>query len=134
MRRLCICLMAMALVVLPAWADGPETGIVEGKVTDAQDDALPGVLITLTGDRGSKNAVSGEDGGFRFALLVPGSYLLQAVLDGFQGFESAVNVSAGAKQVIPVQADTRYFGRDHGHFGSADGRQVQRYCRFNRLR
>ena len=81
MRRLCICLMAMALVVLPAWADGPETGIVEGNVTDAQNDALPGVLITLVGDRGSKNAVSGEDGGFRFALLVPGSYLLQAVLE-----------------------------------------------------
>ena len=33
---------------------GPETGIVTGLVTDAQDTGLPGVLVTLTGTRRAK--------------------------------------------------------------------------------
>ena len=102
MRRICFCLAALTLICLPVLADGPETGIVEGEVTDAQDTRLPGVLLILTGDRGSTNTVSDTSGSYRFALLVPGSYLLKAELDGFQASEVAVAVTAGGKHTIDV--------------------------------
>ena len=102
MRRLLISLVVIGLVGVPAYADGPETGIVQGKVTDGQETGLPGVLLTLTGDRGSANNVSGADGSYRFALLVPGPYVLKAELEGFQGSESAVNVTAGGKHTVDV--------------------------------
>ena len=102
MQRTCICLLALALISLPALADGPETGIVEGTIDDGQGTGLPGVLLTLTGDRGSTNVVSETGGAYRFALLVPGPYVIKADLEGFQTAEAAVAVTAGGKHTIDL--------------------------------
>ena len=37
---------------------------------------------SITGDRGEKVAVTEADGSYRFALLVPGSYVIKAELEG----------------------------------------------------
>ena len=78
-RRLLPLLPGLLLVLTGvAFADGPETGNITGTVTEASGTALPGVVVTLTGDRGSQTAVTGPDGTYRFGLVPPGSYTLQA--------------------------------------------------------
>ena len=78
--------VGLVLVVVVAGAalgDGPETGVVTGSTTDAEGSPLPGVLVTLSGDRGDQVVVAGADGSFRFALLPPGSYKVSGQLEGF---------------------------------------------------
>ncbi|MEM1248475.1 MAG: TonB-dependent receptor [Acidobacteriota bacterium] len=102
MHRVWLCLALAAFVSLPVLADGPETGIVEGTVSDGSGAALPGVLVTLSGDRGTKTSVTDGNGSYRFALLVPGNYSLKAELEGFDPVGADVTVVAGNKSVIPL--------------------------------
>jgi hypothetical protein len=99
-------LAVLALLVLTsglALADGPETGVVSGRVTNAQGEALPGVLVSIEGDRGAQTTTTDETGNFRFALLVPGSYLLKGTLEGFKEASAGLNVTAGGKVEYDLQ-------------------------------
>jgi hypothetical protein len=87
----------LAVLSSPLIADGPETGVITGVVTDVSGAALPGVAVTLEGERGTFDTVTGEDGDFLFALVVPGSYRLVAALEGFDAQEQAVVVTAGSR-------------------------------------
>ena len=78
-------------------ADGPETGVLTGTVTDASGQALPGVMVTLTGDRGTTEQVTDENGAYRFALVPPGNYTVTASLEGFRPSEGTVAMTAGGK-------------------------------------
>ena len=80
-----------------ALADGAETGVITGTVIDASGSALPGVQVTLEGERAAQVAVTSEDGKFVFGLVPPGSYKLTAALEGFGSRDQAVNVSAGSR-------------------------------------
>ena len=103
MRLLGLMSLLLVLVSVPVLADGPETGVVSGKVTDAGGAALPGVMVTLTGDRGSNNVVTDGEGNYRFALLPPGAYKLQAALEGFTTAEGVANVTAGGKVEVNMK-------------------------------
>ena len=48
MRRVFVVALGLALVATLGFADGPETGIVTGQVTDASGAPLPGVTVTLS--------------------------------------------------------------------------------------
>ena len=74
----------LSLVAGVAVADGPESGVVSGKVTDVQGQLLPGVAVTIEGVRGTDATVTDDAGYYRFALLVPGSYSVKAMLEGFK--------------------------------------------------
>ena len=103
MKRFLLAVLAAAgLMAMPALADGPETGIVRGSVKDAQGTPLPGVTVTLSGPRGSQDAVTDNDGVYRFALLVPGEYRVRAEMEGFQAVEAGAVVSAGAQQEVAL--------------------------------
>ena len=102
MKNYFIVLLALALLAIPVVADGPETGVITGKVIDAQGGPLPGVTVTATGDRGAKSAITDTDGSYRFALLIPGDYLVKAELDGFTAAEGAASVSAGQKADVQL--------------------------------
>jgi len=65
------------------WAQ-ETTGSVNGRVTDAQGLAVPGATVTLTGPQGSKSAVTDADGRYSVPLLVPGTYIAKAELQGFK--------------------------------------------------
>ena len=103
MRQLLVATLLLGFLSVPATADGPETGVVTGKVTDVTGNPLPGVMVTLAGERGSKELVTDPSGQYRFGLLVPGAYTVRAVLDGFQGREGVVTVVAGGKAELNLQ-------------------------------
>jgi hypothetical protein len=77
------------------------TGIVTGRVTDAQGLAIPGVTVTLTGPQGAKSFTSDSDGRYNAPLLVPGTYTVKAELQGFKTVEQQ-NVVVRLGQTIEV--------------------------------
>ena len=99
MRKRLAVWIAVAVCLLPVsvLADGPETGILTGTVTDAAGQPLPGVMVALKGDRGTTEQVTDENGTYRFALVPSGSYTVTAALEGFQAAEGNVAISAGKK-------------------------------------
>ena len=104
MRKGWIGLLVLLLsVAVPSFADGPETGIVQGTVTDASGSALPGVLVTLSGDRGERSGVTDASGQYRFAGIVPGNYNVKAVLEGFQDAIGEATVTAGRRSTIDLR-------------------------------
>jgi len=74
MKRTLALIGTLVLVGLapPVGADSPETGVVLGRAVDSNGDPMPGVTVTIAGDRGERVAITGEEGGYRFALLPPG--------------------------------------------------------------
>ena len=75
MKRVLVVLSLLFLSTGLALADGPETGTVSGKVTNAQGEALPGVMVTIEGDRGTQTTVTDESGNYEllFAAGKPGA-------------------------------------------------------------
>lgn len=99
MKRLAALLFLLR--VLPCLAQQGITSELTGRVVSAGQ-ALPGVTVTLRSDslQGSRVTVTGENGGYLFALLPPADYLLRFDLQGFTAVEKRVQVSlAGATRV-----------------------------------
>ncbi len=85
-RRILIASLAVVLSAPLAHAQ-VQTGSITGTVTDASGAILPGVSITLTGDRligGPQTQVTDTSGTYRFDRLVPGSYNVKFELQGFR--------------------------------------------------
>ena len=103
-------------------------------VTDASGGAAARCLRHHHGDRGEKIAITEEDGTYRFALLVPGSYVVKAALEGMGTAEETVQVTAGQRSEVDLELKARDRRGDHGHLRGADGRQVQRRRRRDHAR
>ena len=87
----------LASVVSSAWPQAL-TGNVVGSVVDSSGARLPGVALTLKSASimGSQEAITSETGDFRFPALPPGTYVVTAVLAGFDSVErTGVIVSVG---------------------------------------
>lgn len=72
--------------------------VVSGKVRDNSGDAIPGVTVTATrsGEQDSPAmSVTEMAGEFKIADLRPGSYSLEANLDGFKPISKEVKLSTG---------------------------------------
>ena len=77
----------LALLVSSSATAQVETGSITGTVSDASGAVLPGVTVTLTGQRligGAQTQVSDATGGYRFDRLPPGAYTLKFELQGFK--------------------------------------------------
>ena len=68
--------LTVSLLLIPSLAFSQTTGTIEGTVTDASGGALPGVTVEATSPnlQGTRTAVTGSDGHYRFASLPPGDY------------------------------------------------------------
>jgi Carboxypeptidase regulatory-like domain/TonB dependent receptor len=93
----------LALLALPSWADGPETGLLGGTVTNSEGEGLPGVQISLEGGRGAQVTVTNESGQYRFNLLLPGSYVVTASLEGFSEAKKEALIAAGGKHQVDLE-------------------------------
>jgi len=83
--------LAAAIVVLVAAAGTAfaqvQTGSITGTVTDPSNAVLPGVTVTLTGEKligGAETQVTDSTGTYRFDRLPPGSYTVKLELQGFK--------------------------------------------------
>ena len=101
-RKSFIWICAIALCALPLSADGPETGMIDGVVTDAQGGALPGVSVTLSGPQDTKNAITDAQGKYRFGLLQAGYYTVTATLEGLGTAEFGTQLSPGARKEVDL--------------------------------
>ncbi len=99
MRRVPIRLftaLILLILSLPALALDL-TGQLEGRVTDVDGLAVPGVTVNLTSPQmqGGRSAETGPDGDFRFVGLPPGDYRVEAVKAGFNTAVVTATVSSG---------------------------------------
>ena len=88
-RRIFV-LCSLALLLGAPIAQAQTTGSITGLVTDASGAVLPGVTITLSGERligGAQTQVSDANGTYRFDRLAPGSYNVKFELQGFRTVE-----------------------------------------------
>jgi hypothetical protein len=85
-RRILV-LSSLVLLLGAPLAHAQTTGSITGIVTDASGAVLPGVTISLSGERligGAQTQVSDTTGAYRFDRLVPGSYNVKFELQGFR--------------------------------------------------
>jgi len=89
--------LALALLVgLAPDALAQATGNIYGSVRDESGAALPGAIVRLSSDFGTREATSGPQGDFRFINLDRGTYKLLVSLVGFTKVTRDVTVSIGS--------------------------------------
>ena len=86
-RLLLALLLTLWIPLLPAQSAG--TGALAGTVTDPSGAVIPNVTVTATStDTGQVRTVTtGNDGGYRFNLLPPGTYKVKFTANGFKTAE-----------------------------------------------
>ena len=99
--------LAAALVLTAGVANAQlQTGSLFGTAQDANGAALPGVTVTLTGQGAPAVQVTDDRGEFRFVSLGPGTYSLEATLEGFSSVSYpniAINVGRNTTIEITLQ-------------------------------
>jgi hypothetical protein len=99
MKRKLTLALGLALVLALALAGTSSAqiaaGNVYGTVKDQQGAVMPGVNVTLAGDVGTRTAVSGADGSFRFLNVNRGEYTLTLSLSGFATTIRKIRVTVG---------------------------------------
>src|SRR4029453_7399051 len=82
---------AVLMTLLIAMSASAQQGTTElrGRVIDPQGAVLPGVTVVVRNQETGmvRETVSGQDGTFIASGLVPGTYQLNAELQGFKKFE-----------------------------------------------
>ncbi len=85
----CIMMIALSLLLLNPFlhSQSKENGALEGRIVIEDNQALPGVTVTAINTSGAgarRETVTDGEGRYRFPALLPGVYMLEAQLDGFQ--------------------------------------------------
>jgi len=78
----------LVLLAAPSAVAQVQTGSITGNVTDTSGAVLPGVTVTLTGERligGAATQITDATGLYRFDRLPPGAYTVKFELQGFKG-------------------------------------------------
>lgn len=93
-------LVAVTLLVGAVTALAGETGSISGKVTDANGGPLPGVMVKVSGPQlpAGRTFLTGPTGAYNFQRLLPGSYTVDASLQGL----------GRASRTLTVQVDRDY--------------------------
>ena len=111
------CLRAAVLALglaAPAGLHAQDAGPVTGSVTDAQGLALPGATIVLrTAERVFvASTVTDRAGGFAFAAVPAGDYLLAASLLGFAPREEPVTAGSAGADGVAVTLEVGAFSQE----------------------
>jgi hypothetical protein len=100
-----ICVLALFASVLPARAQGIQTGVITGTVASMDGLSLPGVTVTATSPnlQGPRSAVSDANGVYYLRGLSPGPYLVTLEIPSFQTVSREdVEVNAGGVATVDV--------------------------------
>ncbi len=90
-----ICAVALLLSATTVSAQSL-SGVISGRIVDAQGASLPGVLVTLASRTGETTQTTDAQGDFRFLGLNPGMYEVRAALQGFKpAAQSNIEISIG---------------------------------------
>ena len=85
MRRWITFVQAVLMTLAATAAHAQQTtGMISGRITDAQGLPVPGVNVTAAGAQGTKATVTDGDGRFTIPFLTPGPYAVHAELQGFK--------------------------------------------------
>src|SRR3954454_13950481 len=107
MKRIIVAMIAICALTLSAPAMAQQTtGNIQGRITDAQKAAVPGVTVTAknaaTGY--SRSEVTDSEGTYRLPSLPLGTYELKAELSGFAPFTNkAVEVNVGQTTDVNIE-------------------------------
>jgi iron complex outermembrane receptor protein len=89
-------LIALAIINTSVVRAQVGAGAIEGIVRDTSGGVLPGVAVRVTRQPGpGLEAVTSADGIYRLASLAPGTYMVEAALDGFDTASTRVAVAEG---------------------------------------
>jgi hypothetical protein len=88
-------------------AAGQETtGTISGRVVDAQQLAVPGATVSVTGVQGTKTTVTDAEGRYSIPFLTPGKYGVKAELQGFKtGERTGIIVALGQTVDVPFKLE-----------------------------
>ena len=77
---------ALALLTAPPAVVAQEatTGVIEGRVIDAQGLAIPGATVIVTGAQGARTFVTDAEGNFLAPFVTPGAHTVRVELQGFR--------------------------------------------------
>jgi hypothetical protein len=93
-------------VIVRGEDESPAAGYeVFGATVSSDDSALPGVLITLSGDGVNQKTVSDTDGAFHFVSVPPGSYSMVFKMKGKKKVKREVTVSTGNLDMGKITID-----------------------------
>ena len=97
--------VATLLTSTPALAQGSQTGIIQGRVTDQEGLVLPGATVTVTSPnlQGARTVVTDETGNYIIRGLPTGRYHVRVELSGMTPVENDVDVRVGS----PVSVDAQ---------------------------
>ncbi len=99
----------MAMLIAASAAQAQSTGSITGNVTDASGAMLPGVRVTLSGERligGAQAQTTDPEGNYRFDRLPPGTYKVKFELAGFRTIDLAdIRISAAFVATIPAKME-----------------------------
>lgn len=99
MKKLLFLFVALMLSQL---ANAQKTGVISGKITDAEDNiSLPGATVQLL-NSANKYTVSNQIGDFEFLNIPSGTYQLQVLYIGYQSHTQEVIVEAGKNTLTNI--------------------------------
>src|SRR6266403_924495 len=114
-------LAVLAQLIVGSIARGQATTSIRGTVTDGSGGYVGGASVTLTNPESkiARTATTGDEGGYQFLFLPPGTYTLDVTATGFQKYEQTglqllvntpvtVNVQlkvGGGKETVTVTAE-----------------------------
>ncbi|MBV9498410.1 MAG: carboxypeptidase regulatory-like domain-containing protein [Acidobacteriaceae bacterium] len=133
--------MALFLALPLAYAQTITTGDVAGTVTDASGAVIPSATMTLksveTGE--TQTTTTSQSGAYRFTLLKPGNYIVEASTSGMKSDATRVAVEVGqaltvdlvakvqsTQQVVEVTAAPALLNVENANLSTAyDSRQLE---------
>ncbi|MFN7979339.1 MAG: carboxypeptidase regulatory-like domain-containing protein [Vicinamibacterales bacterium] len=110
-RRVAAAVLACAALLLgtPLAHAQVQTGSITGTVSDTSGAVLPGVNVTVTGDRligGPQTQVTDASGAYRFDRLSPGAYNVKFELEGFKAVERTdIRINAAFVATVAVKLE-----------------------------